>query len=274
MTIYLKYRIKDILTDLELIGWSIGFIELWVFLWIFVFTSPPPSGEMRIEYLKVSTGLAYSFLGVLSLASAAVGLTYKIYFSSTSIRYITKFTRLSPGRYLLEDFLGSLVAILILVGVVFVSVIGLTYVRWGVAPLPKNSLGVIADLVIASVLFYWMSYTLALATVVARRPRAHRITSYIPLIIGFIAYLQFWINYGPAVYLIPSAPLIGILVYHSTGTYPPTGNYLGWLTGNKLYSALNLRLAATSTIIWIAIFVTISLILLKKVRGTPIEELY
>ena len=243
-------------------------------MWIFVFTqSPAPSSRWGASLLKVNTGLAYSFLGVLSLTTSAIGLTYSVYYSSIPARYITKFTRLSPGRYLLEDFLGSLLAILTFVGIIFISVIGLAYARWGIITLPHDQLGVIIDLVIAAILFYWLSYTLALVIIIIRRTRTFMLASYVPLIVGFLAYFQLWIGYGSAVYLIPVAPLIGILVYHSTGAYTPTGTYLGWLIGDKLYPSLNLRLAAISTLAWMAVFIIISPILLKKSRGVSIEEL-
>ncbi|MCR8472244.1 MAG: hypothetical protein QW819_04360 [Candidatus Korarchaeota archaeon] len=273
MTSYLKYKLKELLTNAELLGWSIGFIEFWVFMWIFVFTPVSMVDEWTKIFLQVNTGLAYSFLGVLSMAAAGAGLTGGIYRSSIPTRYITKFSRLGPALYLLEDFLASLAAILVYVLVIFVSVIGLSYARWGVIALPYSPVGIFAGLLMAAVTFYWLSYAFALAIVVTRRTRALTIASYTPLILGFTAYSQLWIDFGSAVYFTPVVPLIGLLAYHGTGMYPPTGAYLGWLYSDKLYPALNLRLAAASSITWIAILIVISMILLRESRGVSIEEI-
>lgn len=273
LTTYLKYKLKELLTNVELLGWSIGFIEFWVFMWIFVFTQVSMVDEWTKVFLQINTGLAYSFLGVLSMAAAGTELTGSIYRSSVSTRYITKFSKLGPTLYLLEDFLASLVAILIYVLAIFVSVIGLSYARWGIIALPHSSVGIFAGLLIAAVTFYWLSYAFSLIIVVTKRARALTIASYAPLILGFIAYSQLWIDFGSAVYFIPIVPLVGLLTYHGTGAYPPTGTYIGWLYSDKLYPVLNLRLAAASSITWIAILIMISLLLLRKSRGVSIEEI-
>ena len=261
------------LTTPELLGWSIGFIEFWVLMWIFVFSQISAETAWKIYVIKTNIAMAYSFLGLLSMSSVACGLTYSLLYVSRAARYITKFTRVSPLRFMVEDFLGSLVAILIFALVIFISVIGFSYVKWGIIALPENPIGVIVDLVIAGIAFYWFAYTLALAVIVARRTKAITMTSYIPLIIGFIAYSQLWIDLGNLVYIIPLCSLPALLTYHGTGAYPPTGVYFAWLTGDKLLPAINLRLAAISVFSWTIIFIVLSLVLLRKSRGIPIEEI-
>ncbi|MEM1660686.1 MAG: hypothetical protein QXR17_06065 [Candidatus Bathyarchaeia archaeon] len=273
MTAYFKYKLKELLTNAELLCWSIGFIEFWVFMWVFVFTQVSMVDEWTKVFLQVNAGLAYSFLGVLSMAATGIGLTGSIYRSSVSTRYITKFSKLGPALYLLEDFLASLVAILIYVLVIFASVIGLLYARWGVIALPHSPVGIFTGLLMAAITFYWLSYAFSLIIVVTRRARALTIASYTPLILGLTAYSQLWIDFGSAVYFIPVAPLVGLLTYHGAEMHPPTGTYLGWLYSDKLYPALNLRLAAASSIAWIAILIVVSLLLLRKSRGVSIEEI-
>ena len=273
MTLYLKLKIKDLLTNPELLGWSIGFIEFWVVMWIFVFSQIPAETAWNIYVVKTNISMAFSFLGLLSMSSVAVGLTYSIFYTSRAARYITKFTRVGPLKFMIEDFLGSLVAILIFAFTIFVSVIGLSYVKWGILALPENPLGVLADLVLGGIALYWLAYTLALAVIVSRRTKALTMTSYIPLIIGFIAYSQLWIDLGNLIYIIPLCSLPALLTYHGTGAYPPTGAYFTWLSSSDTVTAANLRLAAISVFTSIIIFTTLSLILLRKSRGVPLEEI-
>ncbi len=273
MTLYLKLKIKDLLTSPELLGWGIGFIEFWVIMWIFVFSQIPTETLWNLYIIKTNIAMAYSFLGLLSMSSVATGLTYSLLYVSRAARYITKFTKISPLRFIIEDFVGSLVAILIFALIIFVSVIGFSYMKWKVLALPENPFGVIVDLVIAGVALYWFAYVISLAVIVARRTRALTMTSYIPLIVGFIAYSQLWIDLGNLVYVIPMCSLPALLTYHGTGVYPPTGNYFVWLSSSDMVPAINLRLAALSVFMWIIIFVILSLVLMRKSKGIPIEEI-
>jgi len=273
MTLYLKLKIKDLLTSPELLGWGIGFIEFWVIMWIFVFSQIPTETLWNLYIIKTNIAMAYSFLGLLSMSSVATGLTYSLLYVSRAARYITKFTKISPLRFIIEDFVGSLVAILIFALIIFVSVIGFSYMKWKVLALPENPFGVIVDLVIAGVALYWFAYVISLAVIVARRTRALTMTSYIPLIAGFIAYSQLWIDLGNLVYVIPMCSLPALLTYHGTGVYPPTGNYFVWLSSSDMVPAINLRLAALSVFMWIIIFVILSLVLMRKSKGIPIEEI-
>ena len=93
------------------------------------------------------------------------------------------------------------------------------------------------------------------------------------MILGFIAYSQLWIDLGDLAYIIPLCSLPALLTYHGMGAYPPRGAYLFWLSSDKLLPAINLRLAAISVFAWTAVFIALSLILLRKSKGVPIEEI-
>ncbi|RLF06209.1 MAG: hypothetical protein DRJ60_04630 [Thermoprotei archaeon] len=273
MTIYLKLKMKDLLTNPELLGWGIGFIEFWVLMWIFVFTKGPPK-TIPLEYFaSVNASMAFGFLGLLSMASVAIGLAYSIFHQSRAARYLTKFTKLSPRAFLLEDFFGSLVTLLIFIAVIYASIIAANYAKFGVFPVLKNPIGVFVDLVISGVALYWFAYALALTIIVTRRTRAISMVSFIPLVIAFIAYSQLWVDFKSLVYVIPLSTIPSLLMYHATGMVPPTGSYLAWLFGSEPLTSINLRLAAISLFAWIVIFIAISLVMLRKSRGIPLEEI-
>ncbi len=274
MTLYLKLKIKDLLTNLEILGWGIVFIEFWVLMWFFVFSKGAPvQSEWDVYVVNINAAMAYSFLGMLSMAAVAVGLAYSILYTSRAARYLTKFTRASPATLMVEDFIASLAAIIIIVMVIILSVVGCTYFKWGVIPQVENPAAVFVDLVLSGVALYWLAYMLALVIIVTRRTRATSMMSFVPLILAFIAYAQLWIDLGSLVYVIPLSTIPALLIYHSTGAIPPTGAYLWWLAGGELLQAVNLRLAAAALFAWIFIFAGISLILLRKSRGVPIEEI-
>ncbi len=274
MSLYLKLKIKNYLTEPEILGWSIAFIEFWVFMWVFVFSPGGEAGsEWEVFLVKTNTSLAYSFLGLLSLSSVAIGLTYGFVHSSRSVRFITKFTKLSPTRFLIEDFLASMIVMLIIVSIIMFSVIGLAYMKWHVIAIPENPIAVYIDLLLGSIALYWLAYVLALTLVILRRTKALTMTSFIPLIIGFIAYSELWVDLGNITYILPLTTLPALLTFHSTGAIPPTGAYLRWLVGSEPVPLINLRLAAISVFVWIAIFMLLAIWLVRKSRGVIIEEI-
>jgi len=114
---------------------------------------------------------------------------------------------------------------------------------------------------------------LVLLLIVTRRTGSLTIASYAPLILAFIAYSQLWVDLGNLAYIIPFCSIPALIMYHATGAIPPTGSYLQWLSMRGMLTPINLNMAAVSTFSWIAIFMATSLILLRKSRGVPIEEI-
>lgn len=274
MTLYFKLKIKSYLTDPQLLGWSIGFIEFWVLMWIFIFSANVSVNNVwNVYVVKTNVSLAYSFLGPLSLSSVAIGLTYGFFYMSKTARFITKYTKLSPLRLLIEDFISSIIVMLITVSVIIVSVIGLAYFKWGVVAIPENIIGVYIDLTLGSILLYWLAYMIALILIITRMTKALSMSSFIPLIVGFIAYSELWVDFNNLAYIIPLASLPALIIYHSTNSIPPTGAYLKWLFSNERVPLINLRLASISVFAWIGIFILVTLLLLRKSRGVDIEEI-
>ena len=97
MTKYLSENFKSMLTNPYLLFWSILFIEFWVVLSFYVFgnTIPP-----IVEVVRVYMATVYGNLLMLSISTAATGVTMSLLYASRSIRYITKYTRLSPSRFI------------------------------------------------------------------------------------------------------------------------------------------------------------------------------
>ncbi len=273
MSKYAFYKLKDMITNVEALAWSVGFIEFWVLMWLFVFSPSSPAqvgwGE---EIVKGNIAMAYSFLGILSMSSAAVGLTAGVYKSSFARRFITKFGRLGPTALVAEDFIGSIAAIMFFAIVIFASVEILSYIRWGVLVVPDNLIGVLADLVLAGIIMYWLAYDIAMALIVARRVKGVSGGSMTTLIVGFIVYAQLWVSFGQVVYLIPLAPLPALIMYHSLGVFPPVGAYLQWLAGSEA-ELISLRLAAISSIAWAVVLAALAAVLARKGGTVSVEEI-
>lgn len=273
MSKYAFYRLKDLVTNVEALAWSIGFMEFWVLMWLFVFSpSSPAQAGWGDAVVKGNVAMAYSFLGILSMSSAAVGLTAGMYRSSFARRFITKFGRLGPAALVAEDFIGSIAAVVFFAVVIFASVEILSYIRWGVLVVPENPVGVLADLVLAGIILYWLAYDIAMTLIVARRVRGVSGGSMTTLIVGFIVYAQLWVSFREVVYLVPLAPLPALLMYHSLGVFPPIGSYLRWLTGTEV-GLINLRLAAISSIAWAVALAALAVVLTRRGGAVSVEEI-
>lgn len=231
--------------------------------------------------LKVNAALAYSYLGALMMGTLAVGLTSSIFVSSSAVAFATRFTKLTPARYLLEDFLAGVSAVVAYALACVVAVVAATYARFGVLVLPENPALLVVYLALCGVLFYWFSRCTALAMTVLGKPRLP-LLQMLPLILSFLNYATLWVDLESKVYALPLAPLLSLIVSAASGIEPVTGGWLmgGWLwealargVAPKPQSALNAPLALASTAAWIAALAAASLALARRVKGVPLEEL-
>ena len=266
MTKYLQMNTKSLLTNPYLLFWSILFIEFWVFMWAFVFGNQVPSVE---EAVRTYSATAYGNLLMLSLSGAAITIASSLLYSSKSIRYITKYTKLSPSRFLFENLLSSLVALLAISGVMFISVLVVFYAKFGLVILPVNSVGLVFGVFLSTLFIYVLSLFLNLLIVILRAPKSASFISFMPLILAFTAYSALWIDFGSIIYLSPFNCITSICYYFFSGENPPTGNF--FMPGEKTF--VNMGYTMTSLALWVILLIVVDTLLLKKMRGISIEEI-
>jgi len=266
MTRYLEMNAKSLLTNPYLIFWSIFFIEFWVFMWAYVFGNGIPPIE---EAVRAYTAMGYGNLLMLSLSGACITIANSLLFSSRSVRFVTKYTKLSPSRFLLENILSSLIALLAVSGIMFISVFLVFSSKFGMFPLPTNVGGLIFSTFIGTFFIYAMSLFMNLVIVILRAPKAASFISFLPLILGFTAYMALWIDFGVASYILPFNCIVSVCYYFFAGQSPSTGNYFA--PGEKTLVDINLALA--SLLAWAAMLIVLDIILLKKMRGIGVEEM-
>jgi hypothetical protein len=266
MTRYLEMNAKSLLTNPYIIFWSILFIEFWVFMWAYVFFQEIPSNE---EVLRIYTATAYGNLLMLSLSGACVTIASTLLYSSKSIRYVTKYTKLSPSRFLLENLLSSLVVLLAISGIMFMSVLLVFLGRFGVFILPLNLAGLLLSIFLGTLFIYVLSLFLNLAVVVLRAPKSSSFISFLPLLLGFSSYMALWIDFGIASYLSPFNCIVSVCYYYFSGKSPPTGNF--FMPGNK--TLVDINLALLSLVAWTVALVALDIVLLKKMRGVSADEI-
>lgn len=283
MTLYLYYKLKGLLTDRSGFFWGIVSTLFWVLMWVYVFTrveEPLPSLDILEEMLRINAALAFSYLGALSMGSVAVGLTAGAIASSGAVAFATRFTKLTPAKYLVEDFLAGVAAVVAYALVCVAMVVAATYARYGILVLPENPVLLVAYLALCGILLYWLSRTVTLSMLALGKPRLP-LLQMLPLFLAFLNYATLWLDLGDRVYALPLAPLLSLIVSAACGIEPTTG---GWLAGGRLWenlaqgvapeplNALSVPLALASTAAWITALTAVSLTLALKVKSVALEE--
>ena len=283
MTLYLYYKLKGLLTDRSILFWGLVFTLFWVLMWIYAFTrieGPLPPPEVFEEILRVNTALALSYLGALAMGSVAIGLAATAFASSSAVAFATRFTKLTPTKYLVEDFMAGVVAVVAYALACVAMVVAATYARFGVIVLPESPALVVAYLALCGILLYWLSRAVALAMLALGKPRLP-LLQMLPLFLALLNYATLWLDLGDKVYALPLAPLLSLIVSAASGVEPATGGWLaeGWLwrslargVAPEPPNALSAPLALASTAAWALALAAVSLTLTRKVKGVALEE--
>ncbi|MHA1264320.1 MAG: hypothetical protein ACTSRS_03715 [Candidatus Helarchaeota archaeon] len=266
MTKYLQMNTKTLLKNPYLIFWSILFIEFWVVMWAFVFGNQLPSLESAIRDYQA---MAYGNLLMLSLSAAAITIASTLLYSSKSIRFITKYTKLSPIQFILENLVSSLIVLLIISGIMFISILLVFYLKFELVILPVNALGLVFSIVLSNLFIYLLALFLNLLVINLRAPKSSSFITFVPMILAFTSYSALWIDFGTFAYISPFNCITSICYYFIAGKSPPTGNF--FMTGEK--TLVNMDLIFLSLVLWIILLTIISIVLLKRMRGIGIEEM-
>lgn len=266
MTKYLWMNAKSLLTNHYLLFWSILFIEFWVLMWAYIFGNYIPQVE---EAVRVYTATAYGNLLMLSLSGGAVTIASSLLYSSKSIRYVTKYTKLSPSHFLLENLVSSLIALLAISAVMFISIMGVFFARFGFVAVPVDGIGLLFGVFLGAVFIYALALFLNFSVVILRAPKSGSFISFLPMILAFTAYASLWIDFGNATYFSPFNCIVSVCYYYFSGHVPPSGNFL--IQGEQ--NLVNMSLVIGSLVAWSTILMVLNVVLLRKMRGVGVEEI-
>jgi len=241
-------------------------MEYWVFMWAYIFSGGlPPIEEVVRDY----TSLAYGSLIIISLSAAATAICNELIYSSKSIKFVTKYTRLSPLRFLAENFASCFIVLLIISAVMFVSIIGLFCYKFGMLILPQNATGLIATSLLSAIFLYAFSAFLSLLLVVLKAPKSASFISFVPLILSFLAYGSLWVDFKILAYISPLNCITALCYHFFSGKQPVTGAFLMLNKGDFM----DVSFLASSLIAWtISLFILV-VVLLRKIKGIGIEEI-
>ncbi|MDH7556148.1 MAG: hypothetical protein ACQXXL_01405 [Candidatus Methanosuratincola sp.] len=229
-------------------------------MWAYIFGNYIPQIE---EAVRIYTATAYGNLLMLSLSGASTTIASSLLYSSKSILYVTKFTKLSPSRFLLENLTSSLIALLAISAVMFISVTGVFFARFGLVVMPVDAVGLFFGILLGALFIYALALFLNFSVIILRAPKSASFISFLPLILAFTAYASLWIDFGNVAYFSPFNCIVSVCYYYFSGHTPPTGNFLAQSERNLV----NVSLVIVSLVAWSTILMVLNVVLLRKMRG-------
>jgi len=249
-------------------------MSFWAAMGAFVFSKEVPQ-----EYMSYHFASLFGQLLILCIGSIAIAIVQGLYYASFSIRFITKFSKLSSKKFYVEHFMSTLSALLMFSIILWLIQLFFYYIAFNNIYLPKRPLGVVLALVLASCFMYVFSVFATYTTICLRKPAISALISYVPLMLGFVAYAGFWVDFKKLSLLLPFYLISAITYYFYTNQKPFTGDIIGNMIYQQRYGHVNEEaileptLAIISMIIWIVVFSTMCIFLIKKAKGVSIEEL-
>jgi len=270
-TKYFRYSLRQYFLNPYFIFWGIIFIYFWILMCAYVFAKGVPG-----DYMLYVVGSDYGQLLILGLGSASVSAAFTFYYSSFAVRFVTKFTKLNPRRFLIENFLSTILYLCVYSGIIWGLSVATFYSKFGEWYLPKDPLGLIGVTILSAIFLYLFSLMLVYFVILLRAPKLSNFIGYVPLMLSFLAYAAFWVDFGIAVYISPFNLISNLTYYFYTKEKPFTGDIIGnfmKLIQNETPSYADPVLSVVALCIWILICGILSYIFVRKSRGISYEEL-
>lgn len=274
LTRYFRASLLHYLLNPYLWFWAVAFMSFWAAMSAFVFSKNVPQ-----EYMSYHFASTFGQLLILCVGSIGISIVGGLYYASFSVRYVTKFSKLSPKRFYVEHFLSTISALLIFSLILWLIQLFFYYIKFDEIYLPERPLGLALALLLSVCFIYVFSVFLAYLTIWLRKPAISTFVSYVPLMLGFVAYAGFWVDFKEFSLLLPFYLISAITYYFYVDQKPFTGNIIGNMIYQLTYghakegALLEPSLAIASIVVWIIILSAICVILIRKARGISIEEL-
>ena len=282
MTRYIRLKIRSFVLHPAVIAWSIGFVLFWALMWIFVFgggllehRGEPWYGEAVKSYVA----LMFGGLGIISMGSASTGIVGGIVPASAATRFLSRFSKLSPKRLLLEDTLASLGALLYVASVIIVVTLGLSRLRYGILAVPQCLPALVGLLILLGLFFYALARFLGYLVLAAGAPKLMKsVANMLPLLLSFVPYALIFAGKGNlAGYVFPPIGIQALIVWSVSGRLPPATNLLSWFM--KVYikgeqtPSIDPLIALASTAVWIVVLWLLTMVLYKRAKALHPAEL-
>lgn len=259
------YYTKGLLSNRNLWFWGVAFMLFWLLLGAYSFSSGVPR---NILALKAYTATWFGTIALFSLSSLAISIAYSIYYSSYSLIYCFRHSRLTPASYVLNLIASSSVLGILLTIIMLLTTYVLFSVRFGFNIVPYSPLDVIAVSALGGVFMMAFSITLILVVVNYAGMKSMSLVEFVPLVLAFgLGLGQINSSLPEAVlYLSPYNAIQSLLFQAYSGIAPPAEFSI------HASPTLQWPLLILSLLTWIAVLLFLDLRMLGRLRPRQLEE--
>lgn len=265
-----KMLLKGMFINPPAWGWGFFFVSFWLIMGAYVFSIEMPGGLPAEAYFSY-TGSWFSMSLVYSFSALAVGIVNSSYYSSFSLRYLTKYSTLNSKRYYVVSLVSTAMFFTIFSILLGMETFLIYSFRFGVSLAPRNPVELALASVLSALFIYVLSSSIAYLILVLKKPRLVTFASFLPLIVSYpLLFLQLYLDMGYVSVISPFNAVNSLLYRYYSGIDVPKGPlYLGSQTSTTI-EPLYFWASLSS---WIALLSLFNTILIGKQRGVSIEEL-
>lgn len=270
MTKYFKKLLKGYFLNPALVFWGILFILFWEVMAVYVFAK-----DVAEEYMIYAIASFYGQLLIIGLGSIASGLISYYYSASFSVRYVTKFSKLNPRKFFVEHFSATITYLLAYSIIIWGLLVGLAFVKNNEWYLPENPFGLAFATIIIAIFMYLFTMFMSYIIIFIRKPKYSNFIGFLPLMLSFISYAAFWVDFGGLAYIIPFNLISNATYYYYTDTKPFTGDIIGNMIKIAMHeepSYADPTLTIFALVLWCLILIALNYILIRKAKGISYEE--
>ncbi|MGP6220725.1 hypothetical protein [Caldiplasma sukawensis] len=260
----MKYYVKSIIGNKNLLFWGVAFMGIWLVMGAYFFGFTPSSSNFDLKY----TSTWFSLIALYSLSTIGTSIAYSIYYASSSLNFTLKFTNLTLKKFLFSIISGVAVSSIILCSIILMLCSLLFSERSNNILIPSMPYYSILIAVGAGAIMFGISASLT--TIITNYFSLKNINfiSFLPLILSYIfgftmlnTSLPSWIVYGN-----PFSESISLFYFSFSGSIPHIS------LSNPNSPSINIFYMAVALITWSFILIFIFLKLVKNIRAVSIEE--
>jgi hypothetical protein len=255
---------KSLLSNGSLWFWAVAFMAMW--LGIGAFLESQGVGPERAAIVAYTTSW-YAVIVLIGLSLLAAAIAGSIVYSSSSLAYAFRWTRLTPSGYLGSIVVGSSVLGVVLNVVLLGATAGMFGWRFSTAVLPVDPLGLVGVSLLGGVFYMALAATLSLVVINYLGLRSSNFIGYVPLLLSFVlGNAQLYVALPRAlVYASPFNDLLSLLYQGYSGATPTV--QLGASSAPLAWVPLLL-----GVLLWTGAFAATTLGLLRRIRARHLEE--
>ncbi|NON62832.1 hypothetical protein, partial [Acidianus sp. RZ1] len=211
-----------------------------------------------------------SIMVVLSLSTLGITVAFTIYYSTRSIPYVLKYTKLTLNKYVESLLVSSMIVGLLFSAIMALLTMGVYSFRFDYVLMPKDFELLLGIGALSSVFMTTLATLLMTTMINYLGTKNVQYISFIPLILSYLFGFSQIFGQLPSLvlYVSPFNDIISLFYTSYSGSSP----LISYQSVSNQSSTLNPVISLLSLIGWSLLLCVVDLLLLKRLKSTSLEE--